>query len=89
MTSLTDAYGNALVYTTVAALIVQIVSASGNLVVGGGSNPLLGSDQYTIKGTANSSMLPISWPFTVSGTAKVITLTPSTSLTFNIIVIGS
>lgn len=86
VTSLTDAYGNSISFATVKGCVIQN-SGAGNLVVGGGTHPLFSTDQYTI---ASGATLPITSAFTVSsGTHDTITLTPSASLTYSIIIVGS
>jgi len=85
VTALTDAYGAALSFGTVKQFVIQNTGA-GNLVVGGGSNPLFGTDQYTVKSGAT---LPITSSFTESGSAKNILLTPSASLSYTLIICGS
>lgn len=85
VTALTDIYGTALSYGTVKGVYIEN-SGAGNLVLGGGTNPLFGTDQYTVK---TGAVLPIVSPFTVGGSNKVITLTPSASLTYSIIIVGS
>lgn len=82
---LTDAYGQALVFAAVKCVTIYNTSATATITVGGGSNPVFGSDQYTIKAGA---CLPITSPFTVDGTHKVITVTPSASATYQIIIAG-
>jgi hypothetical protein len=84
--SLKNAYGNTLTYTTIQSVVVSNLSASASLVVGGGSNPLFGSDSYTIK-PGQVLVIP-NVPITVSSTVNAITLTPSASLTYQIIIVG-
>ena len=85
VSSLTDAYGAALAFGTVKQFVIQNTGA-GNLVVGGGSNPLFGTDQFTVKSGAT---LPITSSFTEGAGAKNILLTPSASLSYTLIICGS
>jgi hypothetical protein len=83
--SLTDAYGNALTFAEAHAVVIKNTHASATLTVGGGTDPLFGSDQYTLKA---GQLLPITSPFTVDGTHKQITITPSAAATYSVIVLG-
>ncbi len=84
---LVDAFGTALVFATVKSVVIRNNDATASLVVGGGTNPLFVSDQYTIKA---GQCLAITSSFTVNAsTAKVITLTPSASLNFDLLLLGS
>ncbi len=82
---LVDPYGNALVFTAVKLVCIKNTSATATLTVGGGSNPVFGSDQYTIKAGV---CLPILSSFTVDGTHKILTITPSAAATYQIIIAG-
>lgn len=85
LTSLTDGFGAALSFSTLKACVVENTGA-GSLVVGGGTNPVFGTDQYTVK---SGAVLPVLSSFTVDGTHKTLTLTPSASTTFNLVLVGS
>ena len=85
---LTDAYGTALVYSTVSEVVIYNTHASASLTVGGGSNPLFGaSELVTIKAGKCVSFGAV--PVTVSGSAKVLTVTPSASCTWQIVILGN
>lgn len=83
---LTNAYGVALVYTTVKGIWIKNTHATATLVIGGGSNPLLGTDQYTLKA---GNALAITSPFTVDGTHKVLKITQSATATYELVILGS
>jgi hypothetical protein len=83
---LTDAYGTALVYATVNAVAVYN-SGSANLTVGGGSDPLFGTDQYTVK--AGQCLVVPCVPVTVSGSVKNIHIVPAASTTWQVILLGA
>lgn len=83
---LTDAYGTALVYTSVKTIVVRNNAASASLVIGGGSNPLMGTDQVTL---AAGQVLVLTSPITVDGTHKVLTITPSASASVDVLILGS
>lgn len=83
---LTDAFGNALVFGTVKTFVLKNTHATATLTVGGGTNPLFGSDQYTV---AAGACLPITTSFTVDSTHKVIRVVPSASCTYQLMILGS
>ena len=84
---LTDQYGTALVYATVKTVVIKNTHATATLTIGGGSDPLYGTDQYTLKA---GQTLPITSSATVDGTHKVLTITPSVaSTTYDILILGS
>lgn len=86
--SLTDAFGNSLSFATVSTIVIQITSTSGNLVVTGDLLP--SSEQWTIKSNSSGECCFASqWNYTVGSGANTITLTPSTSMTFNVAIAGS
>lgn len=84
-TGLTDAYGAALVYSSCKYVCIQNTHVSATLTIGGGANPLFGTDQYTIKPGAT---LPITSTFAVAGGSKNLLVTPSASCTYSIIIAG-
>ena len=84
---LVDAFGLSLVYTTVKAVVVLNTHATASITVGGGSNPLFGSDQYTVP--SGQVLYVPNVPITVSGTVKVLTITPAASATYNVLILGS
>ena len=85
-TSLTDVFGSALNFTgTLKGLYVYNTHATATLTVGGGSNPILSTDQITL---AAGSAVILTSPVTVDGTHKVLTLTPSASCSYQIIAVG-
>jgi hypothetical protein len=87
VTSLTEAgYGSTLNYSSVKVLHIVNKSGSATLTVGGGSNAVCGSDQYTI---GPGKCLYLDTAFAVSGSAKNLLLTASASLTYDILILGS
>jgi hypothetical protein len=86
LAALTDTYGQSITFTSLKGLHVYNNHASATLVVGGGANPALGTDQYTV--TAGK-ILPVSSVFTIDGTHKNLVLTPSASMSFQVILLGS
>jgi hypothetical protein len=84
---LTHAFGAALVYASVKGLVILNTHATASIVVGGGSNPLLGTDQYTVK--AGQALYVPCVPVTVDGTHKVLTVTPSGAVTYSLLILGS
>jgi hypothetical protein len=86
LTGLTDAYGTALVYTTVNAVAIYN-TGSATITVGGSTNPLFGSDLYTIK--AGQCLVIPNVPITVSGTVKNIHVSPAASTTWQIAILGA
>ncbi len=86
--SLSDAYGTPLIYTTVKEVIIYNTSVSASIVVGGGSNPLFGTDEFiTIK--AGKCVAIGAVPATVDGSHKILTLVPSATASFKILILGS
>lgn len=83
---LTDAYGTALVFTSLQGVVIQNTSATATITVGGGTNPVFGTDQYTVKAGAT---LPITSTFPVDSTHKVIRITPSAAATFSVAFLGT
>lgn len=83
---LVDAYGVALVYATVNAVAIYN-SGSATITVGGASNSLFGSDQYTVK--AGQCVVVPCVPITVSGSVKNIHIIPTASTTWQIIILGA
>jgi hypothetical protein len=86
-TGLTNAYGAALVYTSVKAVVVLNTHTTATITVGGGSNPLFGSDQYTVK--PGQVLYVSAVPATVDGTHKVLTVTPSAAVTYQLLILGA
>lgn len=83
--SIANAYNSPLTYTTVQAVVIANTGTA-KIVVGGGSNPLFGSDQYTVQ-PGQILVIP-NVPVTVSSSAKQLTLTPSASTTYQILIVG-
>lgn len=83
--SVVDYFGTTLSFATVKGVVIQNTGA-GTLTVGGGSNALFGTDQFTIK---SGYTLPLLSPITTSGSVKAILLTPSASLSYSIIIVGT
>jgi len=84
--SLSNAFGTALTYVTVACVVIQNTGAA-NLVVGAGTHPLFGSDSYTIQ--PGQTLVVSNVPITVSSTVNIITITPAASTTWKIMILGS
>lgn len=86
--SLVSAYGVALTFASVKAVVVQNTHASATLVIGGGTNPLFGAtESITVKAGQTVSIGAV--PATVDATHEQITITPSAAATFNIAILGS
>ncbi|AWM39782.1 hypothetical protein GobsT_18560 [Gemmata obscuriglobus] len=85
-TGLTDAFGTALTFATVNAVAIYNTGAA-SLTVGGGSNPLFGSDQYTVK--AGQCLVIPNVPITVSGSVKTVHIVPAASTTWQIAILGA
>lgn len=85
--SLSSAYGVALTYVTVKAVIIQNTSNSAYLTVGGGTHPLFGSDVYTVK--AGQNLVLPNVPATIDSTHQQITVTPSAAATYNVVILGA
>jgi hypothetical protein len=83
--SLTDVYGNAVNMATVYTIAIQNTGTH-TIVVGTGTNALMGTDQVTLQ--AGHTVI-ITSPITVSGSVKNLLLTPSASTTWNIIILGA
>lgn len=86
VTALTDDYGAALAMATVKGFVIQNTHATATLTIGGGSNPLFGSDHYTVKA---GCCLPITSAFAASGAAKNVLVTPSATATWQVLILGS
>ena len=86
LTSLTDDYGQSISFGSLKGAWIYNTDNTATLVVGGGTNPALGTDQYTI---TPGKLLPITSVFTVDGTHKNLVLTPSASMSFQLILVGS
>lgn len=84
--SLTDVFGNSLNIATLHGVFVQNTSDTHALTIGGGSAAALGSDLATVGG---GSCYFNTTAFTISGSAHNIVVTPSASLTYNILVLGA
>lgn len=84
---LTSAYGAALVYSSVKAVVIQNTHGTATIVVGGGANPLFGTDQYTVQPGQTFSVPNV--PVAVSGTAKNVLVTPSAAATYNVMILGT
>lgn len=84
--SLTDVYGTSLVFSSIQLLAINNKDATQTLTVGGGTHPVLGSDQYTVKA---GQLLIITSPFTVDATHDLLRIVPSGSMTFDLLVVGS
>ncbi len=84
---LTDAFGNALVYTTVKEVIIYNSHATNYVTIGGGTNPLFGSGESIVVKPGRLVTVG-NVPVTVDGTHKVLTVTPSASCTYQIMILG-
>lgn len=73
-------------YTTVVGVVIQNTGAN-TLVIGGGTHPLFGSDVYTVQ--AGNTFAATNVPITVSSTVCEVTVTPSASTSWSIIIVGS
>jgi hypothetical protein len=78
-------YGSTLNYATVKLIQIVNKSASATLTVGGGSNAVCGTDQFTI---GPGKCLYIDTARTVGGSAKNLLVTPSASLTYDVLILG-
>lgn len=86
VTSLTDDYGQSISIGTLKGLFIKNTHATATLTVGGGTNPALGTDQYTI---SPDTLLPILSSWTISGSAKNIRILTSGTVTFQLILFGT
>jgi hypothetical protein len=96
LTSLTDAYGTSIAFSSVKHLRVVNTSAVGNLTVGGGTNGLFTTLPFTLNGSTgsnnsdNGSDLSLTTPITVDGTHKILTLTASAgTIVVSLFVLGT
>lgn len=85
LTSCTDSFGTALTFSSLKGLFIRNMSASATLVVGGGSDAVLDTDQYTV---GPESSIFVTTTFNVDANEKIITLTPSASLAYQLIAVG-
>lgn len=94
LTSLTDAFGNALSFATIRHLAIINNDVTNNLTVGGGSNGLFAALPFTLTGSTASSgnkgsCLQLTANITVDGTHKILTLTSSAStISVNVFILG-
>ena len=89
--SVADVFGATLTFTKVLGIFVQNNSTTQTLTIGGGSQPVCGSDQYTIgPGTTSTpNVFFQNSTFNVtSGSAQNLLLTPSGSLSYSLIAVG-
>lgn len=83
VTALTGAFGQAIDFAEVHAIIIKNNSTTATLTVGGDTNALI---NQTVLSTSGCMSLATS--LTVDGTHKVIKLNPSASLTYEILIAG-
>ena len=95
LTNLTDAFGNALSFTTVVDLIIVNNDATNNLTAGGGTNPVipalptLAGQAAPTGGGSTGSCAHITTPLSVTGTTKNLQLTASAgTISVDVIIIG-
>jgi hypothetical protein len=85
-TSLTQAgYGSTVNMATVKVIQIYNKSSSATLTVGGSTNPVCSSDLFTI---GPGKCLYLDTARTVDSTHKNLLMTPSASLTYDILILG-
>jgi hypothetical protein len=94
LTSLTDAYGNAVNFATVKHLQIVNNDTSHDLTVGGGTNALFAALPVLVGQTSTTSSdgscLNLTTNITVDGTHKILELTASAgSISVDVFVVGS
>lgn len=78
-------FGNAIGFGTVGALVLKNTSTTASLTIGGGANPLLAALPPITPGGAVTLVLDIA----TSPTVKNLLLTPSASLSYELLILGT
>jgi hypothetical protein len=85
--TLADIYGTTINLSTLKYLYVENTDTTKTLTVGTGSNPALGSDQFTI---GPGQCVVTTHPYTIDGTHKNLKFAVSSgSLVYNLVLVGA
>lgn len=87
LNALTNEFGDAISFATVVLIHVKVVSTNQDLVIGGGTHPAFGTDQYTVK-RGRSFASDTSWTIT-GGSSNNLLITPTGSCVFQLIIAGT
>lgn len=86
VTALTNTYGESFAFTNVKSFHISNTDTTNSIVIGGGSNPLFISDQYTVA-PGKDLVFNTVWP--VSSGKKNIRLTATAGTKFSILLLGN